>query len=91
MQKRTTLGIRACTWVWLIMMGLTFITYLVGKSGVTGLTASLTVLGFALLKGQMLGDYFMGLKRLRGFWRWPVSLWLFLPGGLISIAFILVG
>ncbi|MCU7837879.1 MAG: cytochrome C oxidase subunit IV family protein [Candidatus Thiodiazotropha sp. (ex Troendleina suluensis)] len=91
MKKRTVLGIRACTWVWLLMMSLTMITYLIGQVGVGGVSASLTVLGFALIKGQMLGDYFMGLKRLSGFWRWPVSLWLFLPGGLISAAFMLVG
>ena len=83
--------LRACTWVWLIMMGLTLATYLIGRLGLSGIAASLTVLAFALLKGQMVGDYFMGLKRLRGFWRWPVSLWLFLPGGLISVAFLLVG
>ncbi|MCU7803638.1 MAG: cytochrome C oxidase subunit IV family protein [Candidatus Thiodiazotropha sp. (ex Lucinoma annulata)] len=91
MKKRTVLGIRACTWVWLLMMSLTLTTYLIGQVGVGGVSASLTVLGFALIKGQMLGDYFMGLKRLSGFWRWPVSLWLFLPGGLISAAFMLVG
>ena len=91
MRNKTTLGIRACTWVWLIMMLLTFTTYLIGKAGIGGLTASMTVMGFALLKGQMLGDYFMGLRRLKGFWRWPVSLWLFLPGGLIGVAFLLGG
>ncbi|MCU7859350.1 MAG: cytochrome C oxidase subunit IV family protein [Candidatus Thiodiazotropha sp. (ex Lucinoma kastoroae)] len=91
MKKRTVLGIRACTWVWLLMMSLTLMTYLIGQVGVGGVSASLTVLGFALIKGQMLGDYFMGLKRLIGFWRWPVSLWLFIPGSLISAAFMLVG
>ncbi|MCU7814675.1 MAG: cytochrome C oxidase subunit IV family protein [Candidatus Thiodiazotropha sp. (ex Rostrolucina anterorostrata)] len=91
MRKRTVLGIRACTWVWLLMMSLTLMTYLIGQVGVGGVSASLTVLGFALIKGQMLGDYFMGLKRLSGFWRWPVSLWLFIPGSLISAAFMLVG
>ena len=90
MEKKVVLGIRACTWVWLIMMCLTLLTYLIGQAGMGGLAASLTVLGFAMLKGQMVGDYFMGLKRLRGFWRWPVSLWLFLPGGLITVAFMLV-
>ena len=91
MNRRSLLGLCACTWVWLIMMGLTFTTYLIGRLGMNGMAASLTVLAFALLKGQMVGDYFMGLKRLRGFWRWPASLWLFLPGGLIGVAFLLVG
>ncbi|MFI0416017.1 MAG: cytochrome C oxidase subunit IV family protein [Candidatus Thiodiazotropha sp.] len=91
MTRRTAFGIRACTWVWLIMMGLTLTTYLIGQFNLGGLGVSLTVLAFALIKGQMVGDYFMGLKRVRGFWRWPVSLWLFLPGGLIGVAFTLVG
>ncbi|MES9816560.1 MAG: cytochrome C oxidase subunit IV family protein [Candidatus Thiodiazotropha sp.] len=91
MSRRTAFGIRACTWVWLIMMGLTLTTYLIGQFNLGGLGVSLTVLAFALIKGQMVGDYFMGLKRVRGFWRWPVSLWLFLPGGLIGVAFTLVG
>jgi cytochrome c oxidase subunit 4 len=91
MQKRTVAGIRACTWVWLIMMLLTLITWGIGRSGLGGLELSLLVLGFALVKGQMVGDYFMGLKRLRGFWRWPVTLWLVIPGGLIATAFVLAG
>ena len=90
MHQQTLLGLRACTWVWIVMMSLTLATYLIGRMGWGGLGVSLTVLAFALIKGQMLGDYFMGLKRLKGFWRWPVSLWLFLPGGLITLAFTLV-
>ncbi len=47
------------------------------------------VLGFALIKGQTVADYFMGLKRVQGPWRWPVTLWLLIPGGLITTAFVL--
>ena len=90
MQKRKTVaGIRACTWVWLIMMALTLVTYFIGQAGLSGLGVALTVLGFAMVKGMMVGDYFMGLKRVRGFWRWPVNLWLIIPGGLITAAFVL--
>jgi heme/copper-type cytochrome/quinol oxidase subunit 3 len=32
---------------------------------------------------------FMGLGRVRGWWRWPVLVWLFVPGSLIGAAFIL--
>ena len=87
--KTTVAGIRACTWVWLIMMTLTLITYMIGAAGVGGLGWSLAVLGFALVKGQMVGQYFMGLKQVRGFWRWPVTLWLAIPGALIGVAFAL--
>jgi cytochrome c oxidase subunit 4 len=89
MQKRIIWGLRACTWVWLFMLLLTGITYGIGQQGLSGLGISLMVLFFALLKGHLVGAYFMGLSRVRGFWRWPVTLWLLIPGGLISIAFIL--
>jgi len=85
--KTIIAGIRACTWVWLVLMSLTLVTYLVGRAGMSGLAVSLLVLGLALLKGHLVGDYFMGLKRVRGFWRWPVRLWLLVPGSLIAVAF----
>ncbi len=51
------------------------------------LILSLTVLGLGLVKGQLIGDFFMGLKGLRGLWRWVISLWLLIPGVLIATAF----
>ncbi len=89
MEKRLFIGFRYCTWVWLSMMILTLATRLAGNTGLSGLSLSLTVLGIALIKGHLIGDYFMGLRRLRGFWRWPVTLWLTIPGGLVATAFIL--
>lgn len=89
MQKRVILGLRACTWVWILMMLLSLATYLIGQQGLSGLRVSLLVLAFALFKGQLVATYFMGLGQVRGFWRWPVTLWLIIPGGLISTAFVL--
>lgn len=83
------LSLRPCTRVYLLMVGLTLATFAIGVTGTSGLGASLFVLAFALLKGQMLGDYFMGLKGIRGLWRWVIFLWLFIPGALIAVAFIL--
>ena len=93
MPKRNShaLGVRPCTWVWLILLGLSLLTYLVGQQGLSGLELSLGLLFLALLKGHLVGAYFMGLGRMRGFWRWPVTLWLLLPGSLIGTAFILAG
>lgn len=87
--KPVILGIRACTWIWVVMMVLSLLTYLVGKQGLSGLDISLGLLSLALVKGYLVGAYFMGLGRLRGFWRWPVTIWLLLPGSLIGTAFIL--
>jgi cytochrome c oxidase subunit 4 len=89
MQKRNVFGLRACTVVWLVLLLLTGVTYAIGQQGFSGLYMSLGVLFLALLKGHLVGAYFMGLSRVRGFWRWPVTLWLVIPGGLISAAFIM--
>lgn len=82
-------AIRRCTRVYLVLMSLTFVTFAVGQLGLSGLTVSLLVLGFALLKGHLVGDFFMGLKGIRGPWRWVILVWLILPGGLITLAFTL--
>jgi cytochrome c oxidase subunit IV len=81
--------IRPCTRVYLVMIGLTLVTFAIGASGIGGLDAALLVLAFALVKGQLVGDYFMGLKGIRGPWRWVIFLWLFIPGSLIATAFIM--
>jgi hypothetical protein len=68
-------------------MALTVITFAIGESGLGGLSLSLMVLGLALLKGHLVGAFFMGLKGIRGPWRWVILVWLILPGGLITLAF----
>lgn len=85
--KKRTLGIRPCTWVYLFLMFFSFVTFLIGQMGLSGLEVALGVLLLALIKGQLVGAYFMGLGSLRGLWRWPVFIWLFIPGILISSAF----
>jgi hypothetical protein len=70
-------------------MGLTLLTFLVGWAGLGGLKVSLLVLALALIKGQLIGDYFMGLGQVRGPWRWVIGLWLLIPGGLITLAFVM--
>ena len=80
---------RPCTRVYLVLIILTFATYLVGELGLSGLTAALLVLAGALVKGHLVGDFFMGLHGLRGPWRWVILIWLLLIGGLITTAFTL--
>ncbi|HOP16928.1 MAG: cytochrome C oxidase subunit IV family protein [Chromatiaceae bacterium] len=81
--------IRPCTLVYAVLMLLTLVTWGIGRAGLSGLGVSLLVLAFAMLKGQLIGDWFMGLRGVRGIWRWVVVIWLLIPGGLISLAFIL--
>ncbi|MFZ1538317.1 MAG: cytochrome C oxidase subunit IV family protein [Chromatiaceae bacterium] len=85
----TTTFLRPCTWVYLILIALTLITFTVGELGLGGLSFALLVLVIALIKGQLVGDFFMGLHGLRGPWRWVILIWLALIGGLITLAFTL--
>jgi hypothetical protein len=83
--------LRPCTLVYLVLIVLTLVTFAIGQfelvSGDRALTLSLLVLGVALFKGQLIGDFFMGLKGIRGPWRLVILLWLLIPGTLIAIAF----
>lgn len=81
--------IRPCTWVYLALMLLTLVTWAIGRLGLSGLGLSLFVLVLALIKGGLVGDWFMGLGQVRGPWRWVVMVWLLLPGALIATAFAL--
>ena len=58
-----------------------------GELGLGGLSFALLVLGIALVKGYLVGDFFMGLHGLSGPWRWVILIWLTLIGGLITLAF----
>ncbi len=44
MDRKNTLGIRPCTWVYILLMGFTLVTFMVGQMGFSGLTVSLLVL-----------------------------------------------
>ena len=81
--------IRPCTRIYLLLVALTVITWGIGKAGLTGPGPALLVLGFALLKGQLIGDWFMGLRFVSGPWRWVIVVWLLIPGLLIALAFFL--
>jgi hypothetical protein len=80
--------IRPCTLVYVVLMALTVITWLLGKTSVAGLSIALPVLAFALFKGLLIGDYYMGLKGVHSLWRWAIIIWLVVPASMITWAFI---
>ena len=49
----------------------------------------LTLLAIALVKGQMVAHYFMGLRRTRLLWRGIVLGYFLVVGGLIAIAYLI--
>jgi hypothetical protein len=84
-----SIQLRPCTVTWLVMLGLTFVTYAVSRLGLSGQWLMLGVLAIALFKGHLVVDRFMGLRRVRGFWRPLLSLYLLLLGAALAGAFFL--
>ena len=78
---------RAAALVWLALVLLTLITYLAGRAGLGGGLVVLLLLLSVTVKGQLLADYFMGLKQVRWPWRGVVSGWLLSVVALIGFAY----
>ncbi|RDH85638.1 MAG: hypothetical protein DIZ80_01530 [endosymbiont of Galathealinum brachiosum] len=75
---------------------LTLFTWLLGQTDIVGdisekidgKTFFLILLTIAVIKVQLIGDFFMHLNTVSGFWRWIITLWVILTGGFIAIAFL---
>ena len=81
--------IRPCTLIWLLLLVLTFMTYAAAELGLQGKELVLGVLVIALITGQLVSDWFMGLRRVRGFWRPVLGGYFLIVGSLIAVAFLL--
>lgn len=80
--------IRRCTIIFVILITLTLISWVIARMGFSGLNIALLVLALALIKGALIGDYYMGLRGISSLWRWTIIIWLMVPGILISLAFV---
>lgn len=86
--------------VFISLLLLTLFTWLIGQSevinfiannitaNITGKLAFVILLTTAVIKVQLIGDFFMHLRSVSGFWRWIITLWVISTGGLITIAFL---
>ncbi len=77
------------TLVWLLLLALTLTSLALGQSRLGGVSLMLAVLGISVLKGQLIVDHFMGLRRVRLLWRILMMVYLALVGGLIGVAYLL--
>jgi len=76
---------------------LTLFTWILGQAEIVGDISGvingkiffLILLTIAIIKVQLIGDFFMHLNTVSGFWRWIITLWVMLTGGFIAIAFLL--
>ncbi len=87
--KGTWLGLRPCTWVWLVLVGLTAVSFGIGALGRSGVGVMGLLLGIAIVKGHLISDFFMGLRRTSLLWRSLLLAWLAIVGGGIAAAYLI--
>ena len=76
-------------YIYILLFLLTSITLFLGSSNSFTSTFTIIVLITTIAKGQLIIDYFMGLKNVKLKYRLFVSLWLLIVVGLIGLSFIL--
>ena len=76
------------TAIWAALVALTIVTYSIGETGLAGKNVMLALLLIALVKGQMVANYFMGLRHTNIWWRSIVFGYFVIVGGLIAVAYI---
>lgn len=79
------------TLAWLSIVALSLVTFTFGLLAYKGIGLVAAVLIIALIKGQLVVDHFMMLRRGAPMWRMLLTGYLFTVGVLIAISFILAG
>ena len=62
--------------IYLLLLLLSIATYQVAETMDKQISISIGVLIVAVIKAFLIGEYFMQLKQVNGFWRWSVPIWL---------------
>jgi cytochrome c oxidase subunit 4 len=74
--------------VWVALIMLTLLTYRIGETSRAGSYAMLSLLVISLVKGQLIANYFMGLRSVSWGWRLVMPLYFLLVGGFIALAYL---
>lgn len=77
------------TVIWLILVALTMVTFSIGETGMSGKIVMLTLLAIAMIKSQMVANYFMALRNIRLLWRGIMLGYFVIVGGLIAAAYLM--
>jgi len=77
------------TMIWLLLLVLTLATFGIGEAGLAGRGVMLGLLGIALVKGQVVANYFMGLRYAGWLWRSIILGYFLIVGGMIAIAYLI--
>ncbi len=79
---------RFATWVWLVLVLLTLLTFAVGEEVTAGRVVMMSVLLISLIKGQLIANYFMGLRHVSWLWRGIILGYFVIVGGMIAVAYL---
>lgn len=77
------------TIIWIILILLTLSSALIGYFELSGLYVVGFVLLTVVIKGQLIIDHYMGLRRVRGFWRLAMLGFVFMIPGIIYTGYYL--
>jgi hypothetical protein len=73
--------------VWVVLMAATAVTWFIGELHAAGPKAVALILAIAGVKGWLVIDDFMGLRRVKFLWRAVVLGWLLLVLAIIMLAY----
>lgn len=79
---------RFSTLIWLALVMLTIVTFCIGEEVSAGKAVMLSVLVISLIKGQLIANYFMGLRHVSWLWRGIILGYFVVVGGMIAIAYL---
>ena len=77
------------TVIWLLLVALTVATFSIGEAGMAGKNIMLILLSIAMIKSQIVANYFMALRQTKLIWRLVMLLYFVIVGGLIALAYLI--
>jgi len=80
---------RFYTGVWAVLSGLTLVTFSVGETDLSGRGVMLLLITISFAKGQLVANYFMGLRHAGWLWRGIILAYFLVVGGMIVIAYLI--
>lgn len=75
--------------IWMLLAGLTVTTLMVGETGLAGRWVMLSLLTIAMIKGQLVANYFMGLRHAGWLWRGIILGYFLVVGSMVAIAYLI--
>lgn len=89
MNNTHSLSNRVLTIIWLMLVALTIATFSIGEAALSGKHVMLTLLAIALIKSQIVANYFMDLRNSKLIWRGIMLGYFVIVGGLIGFAYLI--